>query len=66
MAHAHQRDQDHDKTGQESALDRPRPFRDDLVTRGEQLVDDGGADPSGGPGDENVHVNSCSVNDVGD
>jgi hypothetical protein len=26
------------------------------VTRGEQFVDDGGADPSGGSGDEYVHV----------
>jgi len=28
----------------------------DVVTGGEEVVDDGGADPPGGPGDENVHV----------
>jgi hypothetical protein len=27
----------------------------DLVPGGEKFIDDGGTDPSGGPGDENVH-----------
>jgi hypothetical protein len=27
----------------------------DLMPGGEKFIDDGGADPSGGPGDENVH-----------
>jgi hypothetical protein len=27
----------------------------DLMPGGEKFIDDGGTDPSGGPGDENVH-----------